>query len=179
MGYTVYESAARRVREALDTLDSLRRREAVTTATVDKIRLSRRARTAAMQTLFLELEQAFITPIDRDDLFTLRQITDVVLSAAEDITLTLYAHGGSAPAPDDTAALTAAVQECTLLYEAVDSLGCYPRSDTVVQKLTAAEHRHNEQLDLDPSPTHRAIARFSNTCFAAAEQLRRILLKMV
>ncbi len=179
MGYTVYESAARSLRDTLDTLDSLRRREAVTNTAADTIRLSRRARTVAAQTAFLELQQAFITPIDREDLLTLRQLTETVHRAAEDITLTLYAHGLSAPLPDDTAALTAAVQECTLLYEAVDSLGCYPRSDTVVQKLTAAEHQHWQRLDTDRSPTRRAIARFSDSCFTATEQLRRILLKMV
>lgn len=179
MGYTVYESAARRMREALDTLESLRRREAVTTATVETIRVSRRTRVVSMQTLFSELEQAFITPIDREDLLTLRQTTESVLRAAEDIVLTLYAHGLSAPSPDDTAALTFAVRECTLLYEAVDSLGCYPRSDTVVQKLTATEKHHCGRLDPDPAPTRRAVAAFSDTCFTATEQMRRILLKMV
>lgn len=179
MGYTVYESASRRVREALGTLESLRRREAITAATVDAVRLSRRARTIAMQTTFLELQQAFITPIDREDLLSLRQHTEAMHRAAEDIVLTAYAHGRSALSPDDTAALSAAIQECTLLYEAVDALGCFPRSDTVVQKLTAAEHHHCGRLDTDLSPTRRAIAQFSRTCFATAEHLRLLLLKMV
>ena len=179
MGYTVYESASRSLRDALDILQSLRTRRAITATTAEDIRLSRRARTLSAQTAFLELQQAFITPIDREDLLELRQLADAVHRAAEDVVLALYAHGLSAPSPDDTAALSAAVQECTLLYEAVESLQTYPRSDTVVQKLTAAEQQHWQRQDLDRSPTRRALVHFGNTCFTAAERLRRILLKMV
>ena len=178
MGYTIYDSAARSMQNALNVLHSLRHRDTITDITVNDIRLSRRTRAIALQTTFSELSQAFITPIDREDLLELRQLTERILRASEDVILTLYAHGQSAPTSDDTAALTAVTKECTLLYEAVDAIASYPRSDTVIDKLTAAEQQHWLYQDFDSSPTHHAIRQLSDTCYHTTEHLLRILLKM-
>ncbi len=178
MGYTIYEQSTRSLQQTLAVLASLRRREAVTAAVCEDIRRRRRTGVIALQTTFTELKEAFITPIDREDLWLLRQTTEAVLRAAEDIVLTLYRCGKTALPCDDTARLTAVEEECRFLCAAVEAVAVYPRLDAAEKQLNAAEKQHEQCPDDAAFPWHRALHALSDTCRTAAERLRYILLKM-
>ena len=172
MSYTPYGQCARSVYRALELLGALRRRERITADTIGDIRRRRRTADIALQATFDDLRRAFLTPIDREDILLLRQVTEHVAVAAEDVVLSLYRHGEHALSADDTALLAAVTAECEALHEALVLLPAYPRG-ALLRHLTAAERRHLACAELDGAPSLIAL---SATCRTATEALRRILL---
>ncbi len=179
MSYELYDQSTRSVQRALEVLALLRQRQAITAATVETIRRRRRTADIALQGTFDELRRAFITPTDREDILLLRQATERIADTAEDIVLCVYRQGRQALLPDDTALLASVTAECQALYEALTVLSDYPRDDTVLSRLTAAErlHRAGEELD-SSSLVYDALRHVSSACRRTTEALRYILLKM-
>lgn len=172
MSYTPYDQCARSIGRALEILGLLKRRERLTEDTVGDIRRRRRTATIALQATFDDLRRAFLTPIDREDVLHLRQVTDAVAHAAEETVLSLYRRGEHALSAGDTALLTAVTAECEALHEAFLALPAYPRGD-LLRHLTAAERRHSASAELGGTPSLTAL---SVACRETAAVLRRVLL---
>ena len=175
MSYTPFDQCARSVWRALETLTLLRQRRAITADTVADIRRHRRTADISLQSTFRELRRAFLTPIDRDEVLLLRQLTEQVATAAEDCVLSLYRSGHTALHGDAHALLVAVTDECTALHEALLSLSGYPRSDAILHQLTEAERRHRTTQETGAFPPLIAL---SAACHRVSEALRRILLTM-
>ncbi|MBQ9963957.1 MAG: hypothetical protein IJP14_02425 [Clostridia bacterium] len=90
----IYERCKRCLRDAAALTKSLQDGKAVTPADVSA---RRAAADIAADTVFCLLRQAFITPIDREDLWALRDSCEAVLRAAEDTALVLYCAGRGVP----------------------------------------------------------------------------------
>ena len=179
MGFKLYTTCVRTVEQARDTLQLLRERRAITATVVSDIRRRRRTADIALQATFEELRHAFITSLDREELLRLRQMTERLVCGAEDIVLALYRRGQSALLPDDTVLLAAVTEECRLLQTCLEALDSYPRRDTAVKQLCAAEKQHRAAEELDSGDVaYAALHAFSRTCFDTAQQLRIILLKI-
>lgn len=172
MSYTPYDQCARSIGRALEILGLLKRRERLTEDTVGDIRRRRRTAAIALQATFDDLRRAFLTPIDREDVLLLRQVTDAVAHAAEEVVLSLYRRGEHALSAGDTALLAAVTAECEALNEAFLALPAYPRGD-LLRHLTAAERRHLACAELDGTPSLTAL---SESCRETAAVLRRVLL---
>lgn len=175
MSYTPYGQCARSVYRALEILGSLRRRECITDEKIGDIHRRRRTADIALNATFDDLRRAFLTPIDREDVLWLRQVSERVAAAAEDVVLDLYRRGERALSVNDTALLSAVISECELLHEAFVALPAYPRSDHILRHLTAAERRHLAVAELDGKTS---LLRLSDSCRIATETLRCILLKI-
>ena len=188
MEYALYQQCGRSVEQALDVLETLRQRRAITTATVQEIHLRRATAIIALQASFEELRHAFITPLDREELFRLRQAMEALPRAAEDIALTLYTSGRQALPTGDTRLLSAVTACCRLMGEALARLDAYPRSDTAAKRLSALERQLDEaeQAYWQSLPTadplldqaYRALRAVVAACTAAASALRHALLKL-
>lgn len=179
MSYELYDQSARSVQRALDVLALLRQRQAITAATVEEIRRRRRTADIALQGSFDELRRAFITPTDREDILLLRQTTERIANAAEDIPLSVYRQGRQALLPDDTALLAAVTAECQALYEAVAALPAYPRDETVLKHLVSAERLHRiSEENSSSSLAYDTLMHLSAVCRRTTDILRYTLLKM-
>lgn len=180
MSYEPFERCADSLKQATEILTELRQRHAVSAARTEAVHRRRRTADIALQMCFDELQRAFITPIDREDILLLRQTAEQTVCAAEDILLTLYRCGQPALSPDDTALLTAVSTEARLLKEAFAVFPLYPRQRTVLSRLADLEKQHRLCETLGGSPfAEMSLHRLSDTCFTASQILRRVLLKMV
>lgn len=175
MTYSIYEQCERSIEQAVKTLELLRRRQRLSDENRRPIHRRRQTAAIAMQATFSELQDAFITPIDREDLWLLRQLAEAVTRAAEDVVLGLIRSRRQASEDADLPFLTAVITECQLLSLAFASFSAYPRSDALLRRLQALEQRHlqNEELDC----TTNALIEVSNACFAAASGIRYVALR--
>lgn len=179
MSYELYDQSARSAQRALEVLTLLRRRQAITAATIKAIHRRRRTADIALQSSFDELRRVFITPTDREDILLLRQAAEHVADAAEDIPLYVYRQGCQALLPDDTALLAAVTAECQALYEALTALPAYPRDETVLKHLASAERLHRVSGEISSSSlAYDTLMHLSGVCRSATDTLRYILLKM-
>ncbi len=179
MKHPIYEQCENSIREALRALEQLRQRQAITDETVRTIRLRRRTADIAMQATFEELRHAFITPIDREDLLRLRQVTEKVAYYTEEAVLALFRQRQPTVHPNDTALLSAINEECRLLQVVVSSFPDYPRSDAILGHLTALERKHRQSEEQNGSDLNEnSLKNISAACFSAAETVRYILLKI-
>lgn len=179
MNYPIYTQCENSLRQAQEILDSLRQRRAITETTIRDIHRRRHTADIAMQATFEELRHAFITPIDREDIWRLRQITEAVVHSTEDAVLTFFRHRQSVMHPNDNALLCAVNTACRLLQAAMESFPSYPRSNAVLGHLTALEKQHRQCEELTGSEIGDApLKNISAACFSAAEILRYILLKV-
>lgn len=179
MNHALYRHNIESMQQALQVLAFLQHRETVTEAAVSQLRLRRRTADMAQSTYFEELQDAFITPIDREELFRLRQLADQLLCAAEDILVTLRHHRLAALPTDDTALLAGVYEEYRLLSEVFAALPAYPHSTTVLRHLAAAEKQHRQTEELTGSAAwHDRLHNLSSTCRNATDAIRYLLLKI-
>lgn len=179
MKHPIYEQCENSIKQALDVLEILRQRRAITEPLTRAIRLRRRTADIAMQATFEELRHAFITPIDREDLLRLRQVAEAVVCCAEDAVITLSLRRQPTIPPDDTALLSAVTAECRHLQAAIESFAPYPRSNTILDRLTALERQHRKsEEEIGSETTGEALKKISAACFSAAEAIRYVLLKI-
>ncbi|MBP3435889.1 MAG: DUF47 family protein [Clostridia bacterium] len=179
MKYPIYEQCENSIKQALDALERLKQRQAISEATVRAIRLRRRTADIAMQATFEELQHAFITPIDREELLRLRQITEAVLCRVEDTVLMLFRRHQPTLHPNDNSLLAAVNDECRLLQETIESFSTHPRSDAVFGRLVALERQHRKSEEQDGSEQNGAsLKKISAACATATEVIRYILLKV-
>ncbi len=163
---------------ALTTLQALRNHESITASYIESIHRRRHAADIALQAKFDELRRAFITPIDREDLWLLRQCVDQIAETAEDIPLALYRRGLPCLSPNDTALLSAVTNECTALHTALLSLDGYPRNDNIIKHLAAADKAHRQTQKTNGAAAEEAFYRLSAACAAAVHTTRYVVLKM-
>ena len=173
--YTLY---LRNIERALAVLKTLRNRETITAAQVENLHRQRHTADIVLQSEFDALRRAFITPIDREDLWLLFQVTEQLAEAAEDIPLTLYRHQQSCPALEDTALLTAVTDECNALHNVFSCLLQYPRNDAIVKQLISAEKAHRQTQKTNGATAEKALHRLSAACAAAVRTTRYVVLKM-
>ena len=178
MPYNHYCSYRRSIERALTVLQTLRKREAITASYIDAIHRRRHTADIALQAEFDELRRAFITPIDREALWFLRQHTDQIAKIAEDIPLALYRRRLPCLSPDDTALLSAVINECTALHTALSALDDYPKHYTVIKHLSAADAAHRQTLKTNGTVIEEAFYRLSDACAATVCVARCVVLKM-
>ncbi len=179
MKYPIYEQCERSISNAIGVLESLHQRQAVNTAAVQAIHTRRHTADIALQGTFEELRHAFVTPIDRENLLRLRQVTEAVTRRAEDIVLELYYQRKPTASPNDNAFLCALKTECTLLMAVVEAFPTYPRSEDVLKRLAQSEQQHRRNAQLDGSDLLRPLLKnVSTACAQAVDTIRYILLKI-
>ncbi len=178
MSHPIFKQCERSISAALETLRFLQKRCVITAKTIEDIRLHRQTADIALQGTFEELRHAFITPIDREEMWHMRQITECVAHCAEEACVALWQEGCSAPSPNDTALLAAVFKECSHLRDAVAAFPYYPRTEQVLVHLKEAERQHRLCEGIGGrEPLQSALKKLSAACFDAAESLRYILLK--
>lgn len=179
MKYPIYEQCENSIKQACTVLEMLRQRKAVNEAVIRSIRLRRHTADIAMQATFKELRRTFITPIDREDLLRLRQVTEMVACCAEDAVLTLFRHRQPTAHPNDTALLSAVNTECRILQDVAAAFPDYPRSDAVLKRLADFQRQHRQSEEQNSSELmYDTLKKISAACFSAAEVIRYVLLKV-
>ena len=177
MTYPLYTRCVSNVSQALEMLNTLRERRAVTHDTITCICSRRRAADIALQAEFDELRHAFITPAPREALWQLLRASAAVVDSTEDVSLSLYRDGFSALGANDTALLAAVKDECEKLKTALESLPHYPKSESVITALCALEKAHRTTESHTASPAaQNALHGISAAVFATAACLRQLLL---
>lgn len=180
MNHAFYRYSIECMQQALQVLEFLRQRETATEAVAMRIRLRRRTADIALSAYFEELQNAFITPIDREELFRLRQLADWLLSAAEDLILVLRHNRLAALPTDDADLLSGVYEEYRLLNEVFAAIPAYPHSTVVLRHLTAAEKQHRQTEELVGSLAwHERLHALSTRCHVATDTVRYLLLKSV
>ena len=135
------------------------------------VQARRTAADIAADTTYALLCRAFITPIDREDLWLLRETAEHVWCAAEDTSLLLYRYGRQLP--HTCAPIIHATIACCAAAKQVTE--AFPSPDTIAQQmrvLREAQHTcHTTLHDCFTDVTTRRICQHAFCVITACEHL--------
>lgn len=139
------------------------------------VRARRTAADIAGDTAYTLLSHAFITPIDREDLWLLREAAERVWRAAEDTAILLYHCGRQLPCACEPV-IRAAAACCTVARQLVEA---FPRPNTGTQQmrvLREAQHIcHITTRNCFGDVTARRICESTHHVITTCEQLIAVL----
>lgn len=139
------------------------------------VQARRTAADIAGDTVYALLGRAFITPIDREDLWLMREAAERVWCEAEDTAMLLYHCGHPLPSVCETVIRTTAA--CCVTAEQVTE--AFPAIDTVVQQTRVLREAqrlcHTTMRNCFADTTARRVCESAYRVIAACEQLIRAL----
>ncbi len=141
----------------------------------------RAAADIAADTTFGLLRQAFITPVDREDLWTLWGCAEAVLRAVEDTALSLYCAGRGLPS-ECVSAMQQLAECCESPVVAIESRLKTEALTTAVQTIRQAVHRCYETeravfANATARRTCQSMLIGAAACERVVAQLRYMILK--